>query len=235
LHFKLTILSVVTSCLLILFYIYPEIDLHVSSVFAQRDAEGFFTGFSLDGSFGFVGLKRVAFWGSRFLAVLFLCAWIVSLFYPRAVAGLSPRAWGFLLLCLLVGPGLVANLVLKDHWGRARPREIAYFGGTAQFTPAPVISKECNRNCSFVSGDAAFGFFLPCFAYLVPSTRRRRVFWGLMGCGAIFASARIAMGAHFLSDVVYALVIVTMINATIHALLYGYRQTLDCWKEWGLR
>ncbi|NCC03911.1 MAG: phosphatase PAP2 family protein [Proteobacteria bacterium] len=231
---KLVILSVFVSAFCFLLFVYPEIDLQVSSIFAKRDGQGAYAGFFLDGHPLFSGLKILAFWGSRLLAVLFIGGWIVSLFYSRDVAGLSPRAWAFLFLCLVIGPGLVANVVLKDHWGRARPREVTYFGGTAEFTPAPLISKECERNCSFVSGDAAFGFFLPCFAYLVPPTRRRKAFWGLMGCGAVFASARLVMGAHFLSDIFYALVLVTILNAVIHTMLYGRKQTLACWKEWGL-
>ena len=35
--------------------------------------------------------------------------------------------WLFLAVCLGVGPGLVANLLLKDQWGRARPKHIAEF------------------------------------------------------------------------------------------------------------
>src|SRR5262249_15881627 len=37
--------------------------------------------------------------------------------------GLGRRHWLFLAACLAAGPGLIANLVLKDQWGRARPKQ----------------------------------------------------------------------------------------------------------------
>ena len=38
-----------------------------------------------------------------------------------------------LIFTMVVGPGLIVNLVLKDHTGRPRPREITEFGGTEKF------------------------------------------------------------------------------------------------------
>ena len=66
----------------------------------------------------------------------FLLLAIVAASQRRPVAGLDAKAWLFLFLGLLVGPGLVVNGILKDHWGRARPAEIIEFGGTAHFSPA---------------------------------------------------------------------------------------------------
>ena len=48
----------------------------------------------------------------------------------------------FLALSLLLGPGLLVNTLFKDHWGRARPAQIAQFGGSAKFTPAWVVSDQ---------------------------------------------------------------------------------------------
>ena len=59
---------------------------------------------------------------------------------------------------LVLGAGLVVNGILKDDFGRARPRDIEAFGGSSQFTPAFVVSHECDRNCSFSSGDGAGAF-----------------------------------------------------------------------------
>ena len=71
--------------------------------------------------------------------------------------------WAFLAICLVVGPGLVANTVLKDNWGRARPKHVAEFNGASTFTPPLLPARECHRNCSFVSGEAA-SIFLPFYA-----------------------------------------------------------------------
>jgi hypothetical protein len=39
----------------------------------------------------------------------------------------------FVLICVILGPGLIINLVLKDHWGRPRPRQIVEFGGRYEY------------------------------------------------------------------------------------------------------
>ena len=61
---------------------------------------------------------------------------------------------------------LVVNLFFKNVWGRARPGEILQLGGKENFSPWYQISDSCSTNCSFVSGDAAVGFFIIVF-YLI--------------------------------------------------------------------
>src|SRR5262249_42664716 len=46
---------------------------------------------------------------------------IVKLFWPRRRTSMSGRAALFLVLSLVLGPGLLVNAVLKDHWSRPRP------------------------------------------------------------------------------------------------------------------
>lgn len=56
--------------------------------------------------------------------------WIVVIDLGMLAADLTSnrtalrRRGVFLLLSVLVGPELVVNVLLKDHWGRPRPREI---------------------------------------------------------------------------------------------------------------
>ena len=146
---------------------------------------------------------------------------------------LSAKCFLFLLLALLVGPGLVANVGLKDHWGRARPREVVEFGGAAAFTPfyEPHLER-ARSNGSFVSGDGAFGFFLPAFAYVAPRRFSRRVLWGSLAAGCVFGFIRIAMGAHFFSDVVYAGLVMTVTNAAMYAAMFGRREMVARWRGW---
>ena len=106
----------------------------------------------------------------------------------------------FLFLVLIVGAGLVVNLGLKDHFGRARPRDIAEFGGNKHFTPAFVVSRECATNCSFSSGEGAGGFFS--LALALALSRKRALFAAAIGFGSLVSFARIAAGAHFFSDTV---------------------------------
>lgn len=109
----------------------------------------------------------------------------------------------FLLFTLGIGPGLVVNTILKDHCGRARPLQVSEFGGNRQFTPAFVISDQCKTNCSFVSGDASLGYFGLAFFFV---TRRRRILIASAAvvAGTLIGLVRMAQGAHFLSDVIFA-------------------------------
>ncbi|HAX91656.1 MAG TPA: PAP2 family protein [Rhodospirillaceae bacterium] len=216
--FVLAALGVLTLC--------PQIDASISALFA--DENGFFHSHNLI----LRGMTKTVFYTARVMAVLFALGALSAFFLKKPIAGLDKKGWFFLLLCLLVGPGLFANVVLKDNWGRARPRDVEMFGGTKTFTPPLFISQACSRNCSFVSGDGAFGFFLPSFAYLVAPHRRRRVFWAAMGAGSIIAAARIVLGAHFFSDVIYAMALVMATSAALHALFYGRAETGRCWRSW---
>ncbi len=124
----------------------------------------------------------------------------------------------------------MANVVLKDNWGRARPRSVVEFGGTKHFTPALIPASECSRNCSFVSGEASSAF-VPFFAaalLLLPQLRRTLFGAGLaagFGAGLI----RISQGGHFLSDILFAGIFMALTASALHILLIGLwqRQTLD--------
>ena len=137
----------------------------------------------------------------------------VSLWRGRPVWCIDGRAAAFLLLALALGPGLIVNTVLKDHWGRARPTQVAEFGGTAEFTPAPLPAQQCARNCSFPAGHPAIGFYLGAFAMLArEQTRRRSLAGTAIVAGAAMGLARMAQGGHFLSDVAFSGLIVTGTN-----------------------
>jgi lipid A 4'-phosphatase len=161
-----------------------------------------------------------------------LGALVWTFFRKTVVLFLGGKEWLFLLLALLVGPGLMANVLFKDEWGRARPKTVQEFGGDKQFTRAFAFSDACKRNCSFVSGDAAFGFFLPSFAFVIPYRRSRRIFWGGMVLGGVFSAGRILLGAHFLSDVLSALFLVLGVSTLLHVVFYGRGKTISLWKEW---
>ena len=138
--------------------------------------------------------------------------------------GLAQARWWFLLVILGVGPGLVANVMFKDHWGRARPRTVVEFGGTKHFTPPLVFSKECYRNCSFVSGEvssASVPFFAA--ALLLPQFRIALLAGGV-ATGFAAGLIRIAQGGHFLSDVVFAAIFMALTASALHVLLIGLWQ-----------
>jgi lipid A 4'-phosphatase len=175
--------------------LFPAIDLAASALF-YASGKGFF----------------LAEW-PPFLVVRWAMPWLVGLIALAALAlvalglrrpwhGLDWRAGAFLLAALAVGPGLVVNTVFKDHWGRARPAEIAQFGGAAHFSPPFVPSDQCRTNCSFPAGDPSNGFVLVAAGFLIAAPRpRRRAFAGAIALGALVGVVRIAQGGHFFSDV----------------------------------
>src|SRR4029077_12139636 len=87
-----------------------------------------------------------------------IVGWGATLRLKKSWLGTSPQQWLFLVLCLSIGPGLVANLIFKDQWRRAQAEHIVEFGATKQFTPAPLPASQCKRGCSFVSGEASSTF-----------------------------------------------------------------------------
>ena len=119
-------------------------------------------------------------------------------------------------ISLVLGPAVVVNSVLKEHWDRARPRELQDFGGSKQFTPAWVKSNQCDRNCAFTSGHAAAGFS---FIALYFVARSPLWLWLSLACGGLIGWTRIAVGAHFLSDVVFSFFLVYLISAAVAWIL----------------
>ncbi|MFA4995441.1 MAG: phosphatase PAP2 family protein [Bdellovibrionales bacterium] len=218
------------SVLLALPVLSPQADLVLSGLF-YRAGEGFFLS---DNPF-FLATQVLAYDGARVLAAVFLVFAVLCWARKRALF-LDAKAWTFLLLALLIGPGLVANVGFKDHWGRARPREVVEFGGANTFSPAltPQFEK-AQSNGSFVSGDGAFGFFLPSFAYVSRRRLSRRVFWGGMAAGVVFSFSRLAVGAHFFSDIAYAAFFMLAACAGLFAAMYGVPETKARWKAFFTR
>lgn len=156
---------------------------------------------------------RFALW--RFSAlVLFVAfvAWMVTLFRKSPVLRGGPRFWALIVLTYALGPGLMADGLLKRFWGRARPADVTDFGGSAQYSMAFLPTDQCLSNCSFVSGEVAgataTAIALALFIRLWRSSLTPLAYRALMvlACALPLLSAlqRISSGRHFLSDAVFA-------------------------------
>ena len=146
----------------------------------------------------------------RVLVLLCIPAWAITSLLPKFRHWAMPIA--FVGLAVTLGPGLM-TWALKENGLRARPFHVQQFGGERQFTPALERANQCVDNCSFMSGHVACGFF---FASLMLIDRRRRWWWvaaGLVG-GGLIGFARISVGAHWLSDALWALP-VTLIGSGV--------------------
>jgi lipid A 4'-phosphatase len=204
--------AAVVAAAVALFLLLPHIDLWVSGWFYEPP-RGFVLRDWAPVSFVYHAVPWLT--GAIVLVLALAAAWLFLV--GRPLWRLDLKALLFITFSTVLGPGLLANTVLKDHWGRARPTQIGAFGGTHQFTPAPLPAAECLRNCSFVSGHAALAFSLVAFAFvLAPGKARRRGVAAALGFGAFVGLVRIAQGGHFLSDVVWAGLLVFGATAILH-------------------
>lgn len=121
----------------------------------------------------------------------------------------------FLLISLSLGPGLVVNYALKEHFGRARPSQIEEFGGSKQFSKAITFSDQCEHNCSFSSGHAAMGYFFTSIAYIMNLTYFNRIYLTGLIFGSLVGLSRVMMGGHFLSDIMTSAFIILTLNHLI--------------------
>lgn len=130
----------------------------------------------------------------------------------------------FLSANLVLAPGVIVNLLLKAHLGRARPVQVTEFGGTAQFTPAWQISDQCARNCSFTSGEVSLAATLALCAVVLlwpRFTPGGRLAMLVTAIGFVLCSAllRIALGRHFLSDAVFSVLISACVALGLYLVL----------------
>lgn len=119
---------------------------------------------------------------------------------------------------MFLGTGLIINGIFKTFWGRARPYQILEFGGVKFFTAPFVLSKQCEWDCSFMSGHASIGFWSLSLALLVKGRFRNLAIVGSLMLGIAMGLIRIIEGNHFVSDVFFS----GMINVLLIGGLYRY-------------
>jgi len=123
------------------------------------------------------------------------------------------RYAGFVLLAVALGPGLVINGILREQWGRPRPRQTEQFGG--EYAHHRVHEPGASRKCkSFPCGHSSVGFAFCVFYFLLRRSRRKAAFLALsvsILMGLVLGIARMADGGHFSSDVLWSGYIVFLV------------------------
>jgi len=195
------------------FWFFPEVDLAVSRWFFSPD-----DGFVLSGDSKLLWLRASSTWA--------LAAVTIGIFAKILWDTINTRlTWSrvrtpvWLLSGLALGPGLLVNGLLKEHWGRPRPIEIDAFGGDAVHQLVWVISDWCDGNCSFVSGEASSAAWLVAVALVMPKPIRFAATAATLIYAASLSLSRIAFGGHFLSDVVLAWLICGLVFAILYRLI----------------
>ena len=207
---RLYITCVVAAFVVIAF---SNFDLFVSSLFYEK-------------GIGFVGKNSdfCKFFHKDWMLVIYglpaLCVgfWLGGKINKQSVCAVKNKTLAFVIASGLVIPGLIINGIFKEFWGRARPRDIVDFGGEALFTSPLVISEQCGDNCSFPSGRVAAAAWCLAIALILPKPLRKLGIMLVFVMAGVVAYTRIAMGAHFLSDTLFSLIIV------VPLVLYMWRK-----------
>ncbi len=188
-----------------------------------------FTGLFWNGTDGF--FLRDTWWARTLYQVIPILSYsvvgialiglIVNAVRRRPLGPWRSRVFLYLIAVVAIGPGLVVNVVFKDHWGRARPRDVVEFGGTKAFTPAFVISDQCPKNCSFVAGHPSMAFAMVALVLVAASRRHRRRAWLIalvVAMGMVVGFGRIVQGGHFLSDVIFSAIFTVAVAVGLYRL-----------------
>jgi lipid A 4'-phosphatase len=211
---SLVAISLISSgILMLIFIIFPSLDITVSELFYYSDL-----------GFKYKHQAVIQFFFRIIPAItkLFVAICLIYLFYIVIKhKNIKPalRSWAFFLfISASIGPGLVVNSLLKENFGRARPKQIIEFSGTKEFSPAFVISDQCDTNCSFSSGHSAMGFYFTALAYIMSAMYFNRIYILGLFFGTFVGASRIIMGGHFASDVITSAFIVLFLNHVIYLL-----------------
>lgn len=205
---------IVLLLLSLVFVAFPGIDVWFSSLFYDG------SGFPMEKLEAFVALRALGNDITRIVVAVLIVVLIAKLAMPARPSLVPPRDTAFVLGTLVVGPGIIVNLIFKNHWGRPRPTGVDLFSGTHPFVGAWHMSDACVTNCSFVSGEASSAVWLITLAVLVPLAWRRPALRVLVGLAILLSLNRIAMGGHFLSDVLLAWAMTLLVIAVAYRYLY---------------
>jgi len=205
------------------FGLYPQLDLMISAPFHAMTFNDL--GFGMHVYPPLMLARNIGLWVGTVIIVPVLMALALKLIVPTHKMLVPGRAVIFLVATLTLGPGLLVNVGLKDHWGRPRPIDVTQFGGDEHFVPWWDPRGECPNNCSFVSGDVAGAFWTIAPAALAPPQWRALAYGAALTLGTAMAAFRVMAGGHFLSDVVFAGVFTFLIIWLAHGLIYRWRRT----------
>jgi len=217
----LAIALVVAVVVGVLFGVYPRLDLDISALFYNRQINLF----EVNAQPWVMDTRAAARWVTALIVAPACLAIIGKLLMPSMRMLIGGRAALFLVVTMALGPGVLANLILKDHWGRARPIDVTELGGTFRFTAWWDPRGDCPDNCSFIAGEPSGAFWTLAPAALAPPQWRLLAYAGALAFGGAVGLLRIAAGGHFFTDVVFAGVFMFLLIWTAHALIFRWRAT----------
>lgn len=210
----------------LVFGLWPGLDIEIAALFFDPAA-----GFALGRNAALSALRDGAMWVAAGFVAPAVVALAMELFWPGRRALMSRRAAWFLIITIALGPGLIVNVLLKDHWHRPRPSQVAEFRGAERFVPWWSTAGGCARNCSFVAGEPSGAFWTIAPAALAPPAWRIAAYAGAIGFGLVVGLLRMAAGGHFFTDVVFAGVFVFLAIWMVHGAIFRWHGEIDAAKS----
>ncbi|HEY7246178.1 MAG TPA: phosphatase PAP2 family protein [Xanthobacteraceae bacterium] len=217
----LAIALVIAATVGIVFAMWPELDLKLVTPFFDTQ-RGEFT-FSYNRAY--LQVREISNWLIALVALPAALAPAAKLFRPDRSLLIPGRAILLMLLTLALVPGFLADVVLKKHWGRPRPIDVAQFGGQEHFRPWWDPRGDCPTNCSFIAGEPSGAFWTMSAAAVAPPQWRAPAYAAALLFGAAVGLMRMAAGAHFFTDVVFSGVFAFLAIWVAHGWLYRWRAT----------
>lgn len=182
------------------------------------------------GEYGFFSTPFFDFiylWGvlpAQVISFIAASTLIASIWYAPAVRFRSVCL--VLSLTLGIGSGVITHFVLKESWGRPRPRQIIDFGGNQPFRAyyQPQFKNTPEPSKSFPSGHSTCGFYFFCLYFLGKRLKRKRLAYIGMSTslilGTVISLARIVQGGHFISDICISALIMWYTAYILDYLIY---------------
>jgi membrane-associated PAP2 superfamily phosphatase len=217
----LVIALAVAAAVGLVFGVWPDLDLKLVAPFYDPARGGFWRGYAPS----YLRARDAATWLITLVALPAFVAVALKFIRPQRPSLIPSRAVALMLLTLALGPGVVANLVFKEHWARPRPIDVTEFGGEEHFRPWWDPRGDCPKNCSFVAGEPSGAFWTLAPASVVPPQWRALAYGSALAFGAAVGVLRMAAGAHFFSDVVFAGVFTFLVIWLVHGALYRWPPT----------
>lgn len=182
-----------------LFCVFTDADIRAASLFYQPGA-----GFPIGSLQPWRFLYQFGVYPAYTMGSVALLFFIAGFFRP-SLSRFRRQAL-FITLLLIIGPGILANSVFKDHWGRPRPTKVDMFGGTMAFHQ-PWQPGPAPKNASFPAGHPTAAFYLSAPYFILREKKRRQALlwlWGGILYGVVMGIARVIQGGHFVTDVIWS-------------------------------
>lgn len=215
----------------VIFTLWPQLDLKITSFFYDAQAKSFPVS-----SITWAKIAREgAMWVTWAFVAPALGALVVKLARPVKPLLMSGRTVAYLLITILLSAIVLNNMIFKSYWGRPRPVAVTQFNGPFEFKPWWDPSGQCPKNCSFFSGEGGTAFWTYAPAALAPPQWRPLAYVAATAFGVFTGGLRITFGGHFATDVITSGVVSFLVAWLTYAFIFRWPSTritdwdVDAW------